>query len=75
MRRILIFTLIATVVIGLNCSLIKKSKVPELVPHQKIGPISFDGGDDFSEVVDSTWVDHLGILNVRFKQAYDEQGK
>ncbi len=73
MRRILIFTLIATGVIGLNCSLIKKSKVPEAVPHQKIGPISFDGGDDFSEVVDCTWVDHLGALNVRYKQTYNEQ--
>jgi hypothetical protein len=75
MKRILIFTLIATGVIGINCPLIKNSNVSEHVQYQNFGPISFYGGDDFSEVVDSTWVDHLGILNVRYKQAYDEQGK
>jgi hypothetical protein len=73
MRRILIFTLIATGVIGINCPLIKNSKVSDRVQYQNFGPISFDGGDDFSEVVDSAWVDHLGILNVRFKQRYNEQ--
>jgi len=67
MRKILIFTLIATGVIGVNCTLIKNSKVSEPVQYQNFGPISFDGGHDFSEVVDSTWVDHLGILNKRFK--------
>ncbi len=67
MRKILIFTLIATGVIGINCPLIKKSNVSDRVQYQKIGTISFDGGDDFSEVVDCTWVDHLGILNKRFK--------
>lgn len=72
MRKILIFTLITTGEIAYNCPLIKNSKIENEGTHQKIGPISFDGGNDFSEVVDSTWVDHLGILNVRFKQTYNE---
>ena len=73
MRKILIFTLITMGVISYNCPLIKNSKIESVSQYQKIGPISFDGGNDFSEVVDSTWVDHLGILNVRFKQKYNEQ--
>lgn len=73
MRKILIFMLIATGAIAYNCPLIKNSKIENESQYQKIGPISFDGGNDFSEVVDSTWVDHLGALNVRFKQTYDEQ--